>query len=439
MNEIKNISSRGAIAAQTELRSDLDLFFEASNDLWSRNNPNGKFPLNMAENNLSWNMLRPKIEKILKRNTIPDWVSNYTGTGGSNVFLASVSTFMERFLCKCPINPENLVASAGATAVIELSAWALCNPGDIAVFPAPAYPVYTQDINNKAGVERFDLHTHHSISELSKGSCLSIKHLEKAKREITAQGKKFKLLVITNPDNPTGIIYNLKQLKVIASWCIKNKIHLMVNELYGLSIIDTRDKRIANDYATNLKFQSFAKLIQKFNSPFLHLSYGLSKDFGASGFRVGFLYSLNENLLNAYRNLNAPHMVSNITQHIFAELLSDHRFLRRYIRENQKRLTQSYATVIHTLKKLSIPYVPARGSLFVWVELSRFLSKPTLKEEHKFWLKLYNNTGILLTPGNGFGHSKYGQYRLVHSYLDPKALQAALIELTTFIKSENRK
>lgn len=432
-----SLSRRGKIATVTELRTDMKLFFEANGDLWrKKKNPNGKFPLNLAENNQTWDMLREKMETILSNQSIPDWVSNYTAITGHPSFLESVAQFMSKYVTRCEITAEHLGASSGSTAVVELCAWVLCNDGDIAMMPAPCYPVYTQDIKMKAGVERYDLITHHNLSELQDGSLLNTGHLETAIRTLNQKGKVVKLLLLTSPDNPTGIIYTTEQITEIANWCIKNKIHLIVNELYALSTIDTQRSSMQTKYTEDFQSQSFAHLINERNSEYLHMIYGFSKDFGISGMRVGVVYSKNEEFLTAYTNLAAPHMVSNLTQWLVQEVLSDKKFIKKYIKTNKSNLTRSYLTVTKALDKIDIPYVPARGSLFVWLDLSEFLIENTEEAEQNLWRSLYDKQGVLLTPGTGFGHTKRGQFRLVHSFLKQNALEEAVSRIKKFVKNK---
>lgn len=434
------LSRRGLKATTTALRSDMDLFFEANADIWrKKKNPTGKFPLNMAENKQTWGALKNKIEDVLKNKSIPDWVSNYTGILGHPSFLESVAQFMSKHVTKCEINPDHLGASAGSTAVVELCAWVLCNHGDVAMIPSPSYPVYTQDIKMKAGVHRYNLITHHDLSDLNSGPVLNTGHLETTVRSLNRQGKVVKLLLLTNPDNPTGVIYNDKQILQISNWCIKNKIHLIVNELYALSTIDTKHPALKNKYPDETTTRSFAKVINELNSDYLHMIYGFSKDFGISGMRVGLVYSKNEEFLKAYTNLAAPHMVSNLTQWVVQEVLSDNKFIKQYIKTNRTNLTQSYLAVINTLDKLKIPYVPARGSLFVWLDMSEFLRSNTEMAEQELWKSLYNQQGVLLTPGTGFGHSKRGQFRLVHSFLHANALKEAMKRIKKFVLHNREK
>jgi aspartate/methionine/tyrosine aminotransferase len=433
------LSKRGAIAADAVLRFDLEVYFEAVHNLYHKeNNPNGTFPLNMAENKLCWPLLQAKMRDITSGNDIPNWVSNYTSSLGHPEVREVIADFLSKHLTGCPMDGDKIGMSAGATSVIEMTAMVLGDAGDVAVYPAPCYPVYKQDMGNKAGVERYDLITHHEVAEIQSGPILTVGHLEKAKKEIEAQGKRFRFLVLTSPDNPTGGIYDYNTLLAITDWCMERKIHLIVNEIYGLSLIDTNHPELSDDYSRHPVFKSFANIMLDKQSDFLHMWYAFSKDFGASGFRVGLVYSHNKTFLKAYANYNAPNMVSNYTQWIFQKVLEDDNFVTPYIQTNQKRLTASYVEAIRTFRALNIPYVPAGGSLFIWIDLSEFLMDQTQVSENKFWLELYDATGILLTPGEGFGHTKKGQFRVVFPCMPLENLKVALKRLKDFIAQKRQ-
>ncbi|PUV24513.1 aminotransferase class I/II-fold pyridoxal phosphate-dependent enzyme [Sphingobacterium athyrii] len=434
MSELSYISLRGNRAYNTVVRPDFELYFEASKNIYSaEENPHGTFPLNVADNNLNWPILRERMQYIAATLEIPDWVSGYTSGLGHETFRVALADFLGNFLADRPIAPENIGVAAGATAVIELSAIILADKGDVAVFPAPAYPVYSRDIMNKAGVQRYDLITHHDSDAIHHGPILSIEHLEKAKQDIERQGSNFRLLVVTNPDNPTGGLYTALQLESIAEWCMERKIHFIVNEIYGFVTVNTKDPAIADDYSDHRTFTSFLSIIHKKNSPYLHQWYALSKDLGISGMRVGMVYSLNQAFLTAFNNLNLPHMVSNHTQWLLQNILGDHEFIQDFLNAQRHALTKGYIVVVDMLKKLNIPFVPSYGSLFVWADFSRFLETETLAAEMAFWQELYKNTGVLLTPGIGFGHTKKGMFRIVYTCFDDEELQVAMKRIQYYL------
>ncbi|MFD2201969.1 aminotransferase class I/II-fold pyridoxal phosphate-dependent enzyme [Shivajiella indica] len=434
MKSNHHLSKRGLKAAEKPLRVDMDIYFQAMEDRYHHyTNPEGKFPMNVAENQLCWDALKEKIQAITKSQEIPDWVSSYGDPAGVLSLREASAHFLSGYLTHVPIPPETLAFSSGATSVIELTSFLLADHGDTAVIPAPSYPVYSADIGVIPGIKRYNLQTHHEIEEIKNGIPLSIELLEKSKLEIESSGSNFRMLILTTPDNPTGSIYSEDQLNHLADWCIKNEIHLIVNEIYGLSRIDTSNPEIKEDYPNPIHFVSFAQLMAERRNPYLHFWYSFSKDFGISGFRVGLLHSYNEDLIGGYRNAGLSHSVSNYTQWILTEVLKDRIFLDAYIETNQKALTTSYLMVVRCLKKSEIPFNPSYGSLFVWADLSEFLLENSDKGQHDLWLDIYQHSGILFTPGAGFGHQKKGLFRLVISSVDHQALEVAMERFSAYI------
>ena len=432
---LRSLSQRGMRAAATPLRIDHAAHRAAMENRYHPTaNPSGALPLNIAENRLSWPDLRTRIEEITSRQGVEDWVPGYASHRGALEFREAAARFLAEHLTGCAIDPDHLGVSAGATGVIEMTSFILCDAGDVAVIPAPCYPVYRQDIGNMARVERYDLVTHHEVADIAKGPALTISDLERAHRDITEAGQRFRMLILTAPDNPTGGIYSGRQLSDFAEWCIEREVHLVVNEMYGLSLIDTDHPDIRDDYASNVEFSSFARVMADKRSDYLHLWYALSKDLGISGFRVGLVYSQNGDFIEAYLNLNLTHSVSNHTQWVLRHLLSDTDFMTRYVARNRERLTESYAIAAAHFRRLRVPYVPSRGSLFVWIDLSEFLTDHSTEGEMQLWETLFDETGVLLTPGVGFGHSKHGLFRVVYPCVSPSELEVAMERLASWVE-----
>ncbi|SMD43309.1 1-aminocyclopropane-1-carboxylate synthase [Aquiflexum balticum DSM 16537] len=434
MHKDNHLSARGISAAAKPSRMDLEIYQEAMDNRYHPDrNPDGAFPMNVAENHLCWEILQEKIQSITKTKNIPDWVSSYGDPIGVLSFREATARFLSKFLIHREISADTLAFSAGATSVIEMTTFLLADHGDIAVIPAPSYPVYTADIGVIPGVRRYDLQTHTEIDELKDGIPISIDQLEKAKKEIETMGSRFRMLILTSPDNPTGGIYSESQLSQLADWCIENEIHLIVNEIYGLSPININQPEIKSDYPDPIRFVSFGQLMVQRKNPYLHFWYSFSKDLGISGFRIGLLHSYNQDLINGYRNAGLSHSVSNYTQWVLQEVLEDLDFMEKYISTNQKALTESYVKVVSCLRELHIPFNPSYGSLFVWMDMSAFLSENSDHGQEQLWLEIFEKTGILLTPGNGFGHSKKGLFRMVISSLNHQALGVAMNRLKGFV------
>ncbi|WP_350293287.1 aminotransferase class I/II-fold pyridoxal phosphate-dependent enzyme [uncultured Croceitalea sp.] len=411
---------------------------EAVQNLYSpQENPDGAFPLNIAENQLMTSEIREKLSTIIKKNEIPEWTLKYTDLLGNIDVRKTVANFMEQYLCKVPIAPDIIGLSAGASAIIEVSSFVIANPGDVVVIPAPSYTMYTNDMGIKSGMERYDLQTHHNLEDYGSEAPVTTALLDITLNELNNQGKVFKILLITSPDNPTGGRYTEKELRALAQWCIQRNVHMVVNEIYGLSLIDIRDEKLKADYPAERSYTSFAKIMHELNSDFLHLWYAFSKDFSMSGLRVGVVHSLNKDFMNGFANANVPHLVSNITQWALGELLKDTHFIDAYILENQQRLTKSFTLLVTHLKENEIPYIPSEGSFFVWADFSKYLVEDTDKGQEQLWLEIYRNSGVLLTPGEGFGHQKKGLFRIVFTAIPFAHLQVAMERMTTYLAGRN--
>ena len=48
-----------------------------------------------------------------------------------------------------------------------------------------------------------------------------------ADEHLRITGKRLAVLLVTNPDNPTGTAYSKQHLLQMLTWCVTNKVHLI--------------------------------------------------------------------------------------------------------------------------------------------------------------------------------------------------------------------
>jgi len=109
---------------------------------------------------------------------------------------------------------------------------------------------------------------------------------------------------------------------------------------------------------------------------YIHITGGLSKDFGLSGFRIGIVYTLNEEIQQGFSRvygylLNA----STHTQYLVAKIFGDEAWLEKYIKLVRKRLTISNAAVVDALKAIDVPCFEGEGTLSVWADFRSYLKE----------------------------------------------------------------
>lgn len=131
----------------------------------------------------------------------------------------------------------------------------------------------------------------------------------------------------------------------------------------------------------------------------VHTAYGMSKDFGMNGFRVGCLHTKNKDLLEFWQNMGMFAAVSNDTQHALAIMLEDENFVDKYVKENNRRLKKSYELLTKSFEAANLRYMPACAAMFCWLDLKSLLTEPTFTAEDNLWKEILDECRIVLTPG----------------------------------------
>ena len=161
---------------------------------------------------------------------------------------------------------------------------------------------FDRDLRWRTGVEIMPIHCYSSNNfQITKSALIS------AYNETQNRNKKVKGILITNPSNPLGTTSSAKTLKMLLDFTQKKKIHLVCDEIYSGSVFSSP------------QFHSIAEIVAKETSvpDNIHIVYGLSKDLGLPGFRVGAIYSYNTNVVTSARRMSSFCMVSSQITHYF--------------------------------------------------------------------------------------------------------------------------
>jgi len=158
----------------------------------------------------------------------------------------------------------------------------------------------------------------------------------------------------------------------------------------------------------------------------VHMLWALSKDFGSSGLRLGFLYTQNDTLLKAIETISAFSAVSHPMQLIAAHMLADYDFVDALLENSRKKLCASYDIVVQSLKQMNIPFIPASAGIFVYCDFSFFLPENTFAGEARFSSFLVDIARVVMTPGESQHDSRPGFFRICYAAITPEALAVAM-------------
>ena len=248
--------------------------------------------------------------------------------------------------------------------------------------------------------------------------------LESTVRKLQKRGMKVRGVIITNPSNPVGTVLNRSSLISVFKFVKDNKIHLIADEIYAACIFE------------DVVFTSVAEILmsEQYNRSFVHIIYGLSKDLGLAGFRVGVLYSWNKQVLDAASRMARFCAASTPTQQLLTALLSDEKFINTFLFENRKRLTNRYNKVTYNLELAGIKSAKSEGGLFCYIDLRHFLRSSTEEEELKLWKYLLYKVGLHLTPGSSCCCDEPGWFRVCFAGVEDETLRVALNRFDQFAK-----
>lgn len=401
-----NLSQRGVIS-KTPVRDDLDEFFTAWGDPYDPNdNTEGYLVLLVAENKLSWEMLKRKIESESKGRQIEDWVAGYGDFRGEVRFRAALSKMMEESFVKVPVDKDSLMVQAGCGAILDSLAWCLGEEGDSCICPAPLYPAFSNDFWARARIHLHVAQTFHPDYALTE------EVLDKAFDECLAAGRPAKMLLLCNPCNPLGTIYGEHTLRMCLEWVEKKNIHLISDEIYALSIFPGESFTSVAQVAR----EKYPERGDMYLGPNIHLTYGFSKDWAMSGIRTGVLMSHNQDLIAAASNLSCFMAMSSYTQWLWTGILEDSDFVAEYIKTNQAKLFQCYGALEEALGAIGVHLTRCQGTLMAWADFRKHLRTASWDAELELWKELFSTSRILLTTGKSCRSSEPGFFRICYAW-----------------------
>ncbi len=236
-------------------------------------------------------------------------ISNYTGAEAEHIVVGNGSTELISTFIK--------IAQAKQTLIV-----------------APAYSEYEREVTLCGSEYRY------FALEEKEQFCLNVSKL------IAALTSDIGLLVLCNPNNPTGTIVTKIQLEQILQHCKQNNIFVMIDETYM-------------EFCDNLEECCAIPLAKKFDN--LFVIRGVSKFFAAPGMRLGYGISSNNMFLETLKKNQDPWSVNSVAAFAGELLFSDKEFI------------QKTKTLISTERKRCIEQLKQFQNMKVYHSSSNFI------------------------------------------------------------------
>ena len=254
---------------------------------------------------------------------------------------------------------------------------AFVNPGDTVLVPSPGYPVYPVATLFAGGDS-------HIMPLLENNSYLpDFKAIPKSVL------KKSKLMFINYPNNPTSAVAGRDFYKEVIDFAAKN------------NIIVCHDAAYSEIYYDNKKPLSFLQIpgAKDVGVEF----HSLSKTYNMTGWRIGFVVG-NANVLFGLGKIktNLDSGVFQAIQEASIEALNTKETVLEKIRDTfQERRDILYSG----LKTLGFELQKPKATFYLWTKVPKGFTSSG------FVAHLLDKSGVLATPGNGFGAPGEGYVR----------------------------
>lgn len=304
---------------------------------------------------------------------------------------------------------EQVMISHGGVGALLSLGLTLLDHGDEIILPEPAYPVY-QNIAMLCKATPVFVPVSSMVKKDNKYTWqFDSAAIEKAITPAT------KMIMLSNPCNPTGAVLSKEELTTLKRIAEARGIYLVIDEVYDEFIFE-------GNFASSTAFATQSHFIIRVGS--------FSKNFGMSGWRLGFLVA-DAQIIRwmAPVQASAFNCPSVIAQYAALYAL-EHRqdIVPGYI-ETVKKSRDILCSFFDKLQERGIiEYAKPTAGFYVFFKIHE-------KDTLSFVMDLLQSTGVALTPGNDFGQSCASFVRFCYAR-DPEMVEEGVSRMKMYFAAK---
>ena len=330
------------------------------------------------------------VERLCQEARNPNW-HRYPSYIGALAFREAASAWLKKRF-QVEVDPiDEMMTLIGSKEGLSHIVWAYVDPGDIVLIPDPAYPVYKTHTLLAGGVP-------YTLPLLAENDFLP--DLEAIPPDVA---NKAKLLFLNYPNNPTAAAATLEFFEHAVAFARKYDL-LIVHDAAYTEV--TFDGYVAPSI---LQVQGAKEVAVEFHS--------LSKPFNMTGWRIGFAAG-NPEAIAALGIIKTNTDSGQFTAIQYAAIEA----LERTPDSFRQMMNDLYARrrdrMVEVLQTIGIEVRKPVATFYIWAPV------PKGYTTEEFCAKVLDEAGVIITPGNGYGHHGEGYFRISLTTPDERLQEA---------------
>ena len=333
------------------------------------------------------------IDKLIEAAQNPKNHRYSASRGITHLRMAICEWYKRRF--DVDLDPDKeAVVTIGSKEGLSHLIYAMVEPGDLALTPAPAYPIHPYSVILAGG----------DVRSIPIGEDADFfKNMEDAYKSTWPRPK---ILIINFPHNPTTDCVELDFFQKVVNFAKENNIIVIHDFAYADLVFD--------DY----KAPSF---LQASGAKDIGVEFfSLTKSYSMAGWRVGFCVG-NKEIVGALTSIKS-YLDYGMFQPIQIASIIALRGPQDCVEEIKKTYEHRRNVLIQGLKNAGWNIKPPKATMFVWAEIPEAFKKMESLEFSKF---LMREAGVAVSPGIGFGEGGEGFVRFALVENEHRIKQAA--------------
>lgn len=328
-------------------------------------------------------------------------ILEYSPSNGFKSLRLKLAEYYKKF--NIDVDENDIIITSGGSEAVNFAFMSCLDPGDEIIVPEPAYANYTAFAIGAGAVVK------PIVSTIEEG--FSLPHIERFEEMITP---KTKGILICNPNNPTGYLYNQKEMNKIRDLVKKYDLYLFSDEVYREFCYT------GAPYISAFHLKGIEDNIILFDS--------VSKRYSECGIRIGALVTKNQAVRKAVMKFCQARLSPPLIGQIVAEASMD--TPEDYMLEMYNEYVERRKYLIDGLNRIPGVYTPIPMGAFYTV------ARLPIDDCDKFcaWLLnefQYEGQTVMMAPATGFYTEKdkgLNEVRVAY-VLEKEELEKALFVL----------